>query len=334
MLSVLNILVVQSVGVIATPALVLSNRYLLKTQECAAFLALLHNLAACIIFSRQACATKRPETLPFLWPAAVSCAGALSIWASNAVLQQTSVSFHQLCKVFTIPCGAIVDKLVFGIRRTAVEVCFHIFVVVGALIIIEDIDLNQGRVGTRSLLLALVFVSTSVSVAALNRYASTHYGVVAIRLVGLLIPYGVVAAAIIYTVVESINDSPIQRFIQVLFDFCFQYPRMLLLNVSLACLVQFLSTWSSTVSSTTLYAILSQVKVLLAIISSTLIEGERLRVRTLTGACIVLISATGATSAEIIQMGQKKSKVILIALFLTSVTIVWCDETDVIWNPA
>lgn len=332
MLSVLSILVLQSVGVIATPALVLSNRYLLKTQDCAAFLALLHNFTTCVIFSRQVCTAKQPKTLPFFWPAAVSCTAALSIWASNAVLQKTSVSFHQLCKVLIIPCGAIVDKLVFGIRRTGVEVCFHVFVFVGALIIIEDIGWNQGRVGMRSVSLALIFILTTVSGIALNRYASTHYGIVAVKLVGLLIPYGLGATVILYTVVESRNESPIQHFTQMLFDLYIEHPRILLVNVSLACLVQFLSTWSSTVSSTTLYAILSQVKVLLAIISSAFIEGERLRVRTWAGACIVLISATGATSAEILETGQKKLKLILFALSSSSVTIMWRDIRKIIYQ--
>jgi len=311
----------QVLGVLATPALVLTNRQLLKNVDCASLLMLTHNSIVCIFFIRQICGidVNRSNKLPFFWAPTVSIISVSSLWASNAILQRTSVSFHQLCKVLTIPCGAIVDNRVFGIHRTKVELCFHIFVVVGAIIIIEDEGENRGHLDIDVLPVAFLFIVATISGIASNKYARTHYDIHASQLVGLIVPYSLFASIVLYIATES----SIHDFIEALVKLSFQHPFILPLNLGFACSVQYLSTWSSTVSSNALYAVLGQVKVLLAIILGKMIEGEYISLRLVIGTCIIVISATGATSAEVLKIGQTKLKLILFTMLTGSIVIKW-----------
>jgi hypothetical protein len=103
-----------SLGVFATAALVLSNTQILLSIDCgpipATGLAVLHNVVT-LIFFRVTSKINLEQTPPSIARLliCVAVSSAVSLLSSNFLLEHSSVSFHQIARIFSIPLGAALD---------------------------------------------------------------------------------------------------------------------------------------------------------------------------------------------------------------------------------
>ena len=258
-------------GVFCTACLVLYNRYLLQyaaEDELGALkLTFLHQLSACIITRASVrFSTSVPKWLPIL----IAFTSATSVFSSNLVLQETSVTFHQMARVCSIPAAALVDFYVKRKLREPLDI--FLLVVIGGASMVASAGFNS--VTPNGIIYACLFISSYICTAVIVRHTSQTFKVTSPELIGLVVPYAALVSGITLALMIFVLELPIFPTVNMSLEFSVN----LILNCSLAVLVQLLSTWTMNHFSVATYAVLGQVKTISTICFAVVFFGEHITV--------------------------------------------------------
>jgi hypothetical protein len=299
-------ILIQSLGVLLSAALVVTNKAVLSLITYPGKIAVLtfvHYGITCSWIRGQAfCTDVKRREVPIKWILFITCMGTCSVLMSNLVLELSSVTFHQISKLASLPCGALIDYCVHGKMRTWRELLLLFFICLAVYVTFvgkDNFDLTVG-----ALCAALIYVGTYVSVAALLRHVCHRFEVSTSEFMYLSTPYGLLASfvwLIIYMLSESSaaevkhDLGASQNFAAGLTSSDISYTlgsvAMLCLNAALAVSVQWFSTWTAGNSSTMLYAVIGQAKTAATVALGVLVFQTPLSIRTLVGLSICLIAA-------------------------------------------
>ena len=288
-------ILIQSLGVLLSAALVVTNKAVLSLITYpgkTAVLTFVHYGITCSWIRGQAfCTDVKRREVPIKWILLITSMGTCSVLTSNLVLELSSVTFHQISKLASLPCGALIDYCVHGKMRTWRELLLLFFICLAVYVTFvgkDNFDLTVG-----ALCAALIYVGTYVSVAALLRHVCHRFEVSTSEFMYLSTPYGLLASfvwLIIYMLSES-SAAEVKHDLGASQNFAAGSVAMLFLNAVLAVSVQWFSTWTAGNSSTMLYAVIGQAKTAATVALGVLVFQTPLSIRTLVGLSICLIAA-------------------------------------------
>ena len=261
-------------GVLATSCLVISNRKLLDAlgdgAVPASALACAHHVVSLLYYSKQQNSSDSMVTVPryfFLFIAVISTS---SLLLSNLLLQQGSVSIHQLTRLIAMPVGAAVDRILLGIKKTTIESLLLLGMFVCATITISDLGTCTWSVG----ILACAFLTTYLATAFVTRQLAVTFRLASTDILTGILPYS--AATSIFALVIAITIDPFAR-LPIPSSSTYL---MLAVNCCLAVAVQYLTTWTMKHTSLQSYAVTGQLKTALTVIFAVLVFHEKLTVVT------------------------------------------------------
>jgi hypothetical protein len=316
----------QLSGIMATSLLVNSNRLVLQhIQIPATYAALpfLHYLCT-FFFTRATCGHERsgvPENnFHWIWSILISSLATLSVAASNFILQTSTVTFHQMCKILALPVGALVDFFLLRKTRSFLELCGLASVAYGAFIAsVGDITVHR-----TVLLASVIYLTGYMSSSVLIRHISKKHNLGTSRVLFLLAPWSAFASFVflIFALSSAARDVPISIRTDI-FGIL-----ILLLNMGLAVMVQWLSTWTAANCTTMLYAVVGQAKTALTIILGVVISDSVITYDACLGSCICISAAFMLATIEAFEHDSGKalasklitgSLVMIAILFLLSI---------------
>ena len=285
-------------NVLASSALLITNKFVLQSFKLpgrAAGLTLLHYLCALCFVRLIGYDTKRAAHIPWTWLLCIATIGSLSVWASNIILQLSSITFHQLAKLSSLPVGALVDYAIRQKSLSWVEIAGMCTISYGVLIASAgEVVLYAGAT-----VAAFIWVSCYVSAAALLRYVCEQYDTSASEFLYFSTPWSLLSCllwcfgdALMYD--KWVWTKPHLSNI-LAWD---KSTALLIMNLTLAVLVQWLSTWTARNCSTTIYAVLGQAKTAATITLSVPALGESLSACTTSGLAMCLSAASALAFYE------------------------------------
>ena len=131
----------NALSVAATACITVSNKDVLVRLGSTrisgpGMLLVMHRLAAFAFWRLTYLCTKQPPTpnIRVLFLIGASTMSSLSIVSSFLVLREASVAFHQLSRLAILPMSAVVDLVLYGRQRTALEYSSILFISYGAAI--------------------------------------------------------------------------------------------------------------------------------------------------------------------------------------------------------
>ena len=248
---------------------------------------------------------KRRE-LHVKWILLITTLGTCSVFMSNLVLDLSSVTFHQLIKLASLPCGALVDYYVHGKRRTWREFLLLSFICLAVCATSAGKDNLGFSVGAS--FAALLYVGTYVSVAALLRHVCHRFELSTSEFMYLSTPYGLLVSflLLIFQTLSEGLTAEVKQDLGATQHFSAGSVPMLCLNSVLAVSVQWLSTWTAGNSSTMLYAVIGQAKTAATIALGVLVFQTSLSVKSLIGLSICLVASFSLALSEISGVQSKK----------------------------
>ena len=290
-------LALQLASVVATASLVVSNKYVLRVlfdvPNSAAALLLVHNTATLIVSrtSHHCGGTvelKNKRAVNWRWMLAVTGIGVFSVFMSNIVLQITSVTFHQLSKLAAIPVSQAIECAFKTKHRSPQQLFLLALLCVGMY---RSVGGETGGVDPSACVAAAAMVGATLAVAIIIRHICGNGKLTTAEYMYYVAPWGVASAATQLTYLTlhrsttSGSSSSVKSVTTVFFS-------VLLPNVLLAILVQYLSTWVAGNVSVVVYAVLAQAKTVAAVGLSAVIFGDALSRRTVCGMITCLGAAT------------------------------------------
>lgn len=262
-------ILLQLAGVAATAALVVSNRIVLQeiSMPCAAaVLVLAHNVGTMLFMRARGCVQEgRAKKVDCRWLLAINIVGSFAVLMSNVVLQRSSVTFHQLARLTAIPAGAAVDFVLDGKRCSPLQLVGLVILCLGVL---KAANGEVSGVNGATCAAAAAMVAGTLAVAVLTRIACKRAKVTSAEFMYHSTPWSVLTASIQLAACAGLYAWPLHGGFFAGHLFAVR-PRteLLLTNLLLALLVQYLSTWAAANTSTTMYAVLGQASGRLAIIA-------------------------------------------------------------------
>jgi hypothetical protein len=294
---------IQSLGVFLSAALVVTNKAMLSLimyPGKTAILTFVHYGITCAWIRGQAfCTDVKRREVPIKWILLITSLGTCSVLTSNLVLELSSVTFHQISKLASLPCGALIDYCVHGKMRTWRELLLLCFICLAVYVMSVGKDNFDLTVGAS--FAALIYVGTYVSVAALLRHVCHRFEVSTSEFMYLSTPYGLLAS-FIWLIIYMLSESSTAEFNHDLGasqTFVAGSVPLLCLNAILAVSVQWLSTWTAGNSSTMLYAVIGQAKTAATVALGVLVFQTPLSIRTHVGLSICLTAAFALALSDV-----------------------------------
>lgn len=208
--------------------------------------------------------TKVPRFRVFL----VCSAATLGVASGNMMtLQLSSVSFHQISLLASLPGGLIFDFILFRKVCTLAEFICVAIVAVGVI----EVSRDDKTTCLQAYLYAMFSVFCMLSCAIAVRRTCKDFGITSTQWAYLAAPWGATSAGLWWLIgaaAEMSTSTPSSRF------FTFSLPRkfplalslIVALNCMLAVVVNVSSAWCAANCSTLLYGVLGQAKTLCTII--------------------------------------------------------------------
>lgn len=259
-----------SLGVFVTAALVLSNTQILLSIDCgpiaATGLAVLHNVVTLIFFrvtSKNNTEQSPPSINRLLICIAVS--SAVSLLSSNFLLKHSSVSFHQIARIFSVPLGAALDFFIEKKKKGTLESLLLILICLAAFLATA----GERRASLFNCVLASVFVLSYVATSAGVRYVARSGDLSSSDVLRKVLPYSIgvslmslIVASVSFTLSKPQTSCSVSSFATL---------AMLIMNCVIAVMVQYLSTWTMKNTSVQIYATLGQVKTAVTVLGGAVL---------------------------------------------------------------
>jgi len=217
---------------------------------------------------------------------------------SNLVLELSTITFHQLSRLASLPAGAIVDYLVKGKSRSWSDLVMLAVSGVGMYVASsQGDDIAYSFIAACA---ALVYVGSYVAVAGLLNYVCHYFQVSTSEFVYLSSPWGFLSSCFwllgTYLIRNTSDKSdPVEKqddlsTVNVAF--------LVVVNGFLAVSVQWLSTWAAGSSSTTLYAVIGQAKTAATVFVGVIVFSTPLSLQTSLGLLTCVVAALALTLSE------------------------------------
>ena len=298
-------ILIQSLGVVLSAALVVTNKVVLSLITYpgkTALLTFMHYGITCSWIRGQAfCKDVKRREVPIKWILLITSMGTCSVLTSNLVLELSSVTFHQISKLASLPCGAFIDYYVHGKMRTWRELLLLFFICLAVYVTTvgkDNFDLTVGATCA-----ALIYVGTYVSVAALLRHVCQRFELSTSEFMYLSTPYGLLASFLLLIISMLYESSAAEFNLGANQNFVAGSVPMLCLNAVLAVSVQWFSTWTAGNSTTMLYAVVGQAKTAATIALGVFVFQIPLSIRTIVGLIICVTTAFALALSEV-SLGQ------------------------------
>jgi len=286
--STLKIMFLISLGVFATAALVLSNTQVLLSIDCgpiaATGLVVLHNVVT-LIFFRFTSKINLEQTPPSITRLliCIAASSAVSLLSSNFLLEHSSVSFHQIARIFSVPLGAALDFFMEKKKKGILETLLLILICLAAFLATS----GEKRASLFNCVLGSIFVSSYVATSAGIRYVARLGDLSSSDVLRKVLPYSIgvslmslLVASVSFTLSKPQTSCSVSSIAAL---------AMLSLNCVIAVMVQYLSTWTMKNTSVQIYAILGQVKTAVTVLGgAVLFKQEVMRVTRLAFFLIIL----------------------------------------------
>ena len=259
-----------SFGIFATAALVLSNTQVLFTIGCgpigATGLTVLHNVVTFIFFSVTSKSNQQHTPSSITWQLiCVGASSAVSLLSSNFLLKHSSISFHQIARIFSVPIGAAVDFFTERKKKGLLETVLLILICLAAFLATS----GERRATLFNCMLASLFVLSYVATSAGIRYVSRSGGLSSSDVLRKVLPYSIgvslfsfAAASVSMTLTQAQTTCSLSSLATL---------AVLALNCTIAVTVQYLSTWTMKNTSVQLYATLGQVKTAVTVLGGSVL---------------------------------------------------------------
>jgi len=268
-----------SLGVFATAALVLSNTQILLSIDCgpipATGLAVLHNVVT-LIFFRVTSKINLEQTPPSIARLliCVAVSSAVSLLSSNFLLEHSSVSFHQIARIFSIPLGAALDFFMEKKKKGTLETLLLTLICLAAFLATA----GEKRASLFNCVLASIFVSSYVATSAGIKYVARLGDLSSSDVLRKVLPYSIgvslmslIVASASFTLSKPQTPCSVSSLAAL---------AMLSLNCGVAVVVQYLSTWTMKNTSVQLYATLGQVKTAVTVLGGAVLFKQEVMVVT------------------------------------------------------
>ena len=193
----------------------------------------------------------------------ITLVGSFGVVCSNVSLRLSSVSFHQMSRLLSLPGGLFCDYILYGRSRNIREL-FAVFVLAYAVCQVVYGDLTFSWLG---LVFSILSVGSMLGTKVAIKHVCEMYGLSSIEFSYMAAPFGVLSSIIwwaFWTLTEGFGEFTRSRG-----HLNTEWYGVLFLNCGLAVVINVTSTWCATHCSTLLYALLNQCKTLIAITVST-----------------------------------------------------------------
>jgi len=281
---------VQVLGVLATASLVNSNKFVLSQLNFpakSAGLTFLHNTCTfCWMRLSSSFTGGKPHNVHWGWLLCITALGSLSVAASNLLLQLTSVKFHQLSKLASLPAGAVVDFYLYDKRRSWKDFAGLACVTYGIYVTSRD----EMSFSIQPACVALVFIVGYLATAVFVRRLCIQHEITSTQFLYLCVPWGMFSSLVLFLM--ALSFEPHNSVAEISFEFNFmEASASVSANLLLAVSVQWLSMWAASKSTTMIYAIMGQAKTAATIILGVLLFQDSISPR---GACGLLMCLTAS----------------------------------------
>ena len=259
------------VNIFVSVTLVLTNRSILawpglQVPSAAVGLTALHYVATWLVSRvvRDVEATTCARKIGIAQALIIVVAGTTSVNLSNLILQSTTVDFHQLVRVLTVPFGALLDYYVFDYPISILRL-----LLIGVVCTTATVSLREISVNACSWFLAILFIITYLTNPAVIRQVCRSGGIGSATIVHCIIPYSSLFAVTNVIVHEAYRSGP-NLFSRVAHDIShvWQFVPLVVLNCVLAVSVQFSSSWLMRTTLPMTYAVVGQLKTMLTLVSA------------------------------------------------------------------
>ena len=256
---------VCATSIASAALLVNTNKIILESKivsGSSAGLTFLHSFSLCVaavlrmrwLDKSSMLAAQVPRSRVLL----ISVQSTLGVACSNMVLQLSSVSFHQVSRLFTLPGGLLLDYILYKKVRTFAEIYAIMIVALGVL----DISVMDRTASALSAFFALISVATVLVTAAAIKKTCSDYGVSATDYAFLAAPWQLLASCFLWLIAVASttlheSDEPKGTGLKL-----GAFSLLLIFNCALAILVNLSSTWCAASCSTLLYGAIGQGKTL------------------------------------------------------------------------
>ena len=293
-----------ALSVVATACITISNKDLLTRLSVLGLaspqlLLVLHRCVSYISVKLSYVCTDPPSkrySVPWSWVIFGSLASNFSIIFSFLVLQEASVTFHQLSRLIIMPMSAAVDYVAYGKKRTLLDYSSILLICYGVTIGLHgEITATPRAIGY-----AILCSATTIASSAIGHHVITTLSAKPRELLAQFMPYEIAMSVLLLFFYQAMGIDV--RPSQVSSAGAASVDAVLLLLVVLNCAtaasVVYLTTWSQGVVSNMMYAVLGQTKMLATVALDAAIFSTTLSIRTKTGLVIVITVALGVALGD------------------------------------
>ena len=300
-------LALQLASVVSTASLVVSNKCVLNVlsdvPNFAAMLVLVHN-GVSMIATRSMHIRRGVKTRPvdWRWMLTITVLQVFSIFTSNIVLQLSSLTFHQLSRLGSIPVSQAFEWAFKRKKRSPQQLFLLALLCLGMY---RTIGGDVGDVDAIQCVAASAMVVGALACAIVVRHVCEKEQINTAQLMYHITPWTLASAAIqvaFLTLLRSpaLPDTSSSKFAATSVLLSMSSVAVLLPNAILAILVQHLSSWAAGNISVVMYAVLGQAKTVTTVALSAVVFNETLSRRTVCGmaTCVGVATALSILDAD------------------------------------
>jgi len=286
-------------GVLCTSALIVTNKLILDnlpSNAASGSLGCLHAMVALVVTRIKfhvSGTTSSVPPVPWNWMLGVSLIATVALLVSNLALQYASVTFHQLARLTAMPAGAAVDYFRRGVKRSGSD-WIGFLLLSGGVFLTAKGDLAVTPLGA---FFSALTVLTWLGAAEAVRQTCSNYSLSSAEYMFVSGPWNMGCGIFWLFATGGGSTLAAQARGLLLMDFSYTVKFGLMVNLTLAVIVQYLSSWAQKNCSTVLYAVLAQAKTGCTILMGVFVMGSSMSGAVLVG-ILTCLTVSGCIAAR------------------------------------
>ena len=284
---------IVSLNVVAGALLVTSNKVILlqNMPASSAALTFLHYFSTFIVLRVLSWKRRHDEPsrrVPIIRVVLLSFLATLSVATSNLTLKLSSVSFHQVSRLVSLPGGLLLDYFLYRKTRTCLETSYVAIVAVG----VYHICFTDHTTTLLGCVFAVVSICATLCTALTIKATCAEYNLNAVNLAHLMSPWGTLSSLLwLITTLAAESGFNSQKMLgqkfwgQLSSNVVFTIT-IVTFNCFCAVFLNISSTWCAANCSTLMYAILGQGKILATISLSARVLHQDIPNNSILSLCI------------------------------------------------